>query len=151
MREYMKKYLLPIAVALLGLIAGPGAARAQSGFVVIVNDGNSAREITRDDLSRIFLKQRTDFRSGLPATPVDQAGGSAIRGAFSEAVHGRSSSAVEAFWQRQIFSGRAVPPVEKPTDEEVIAFVRGTLNGVGYVSRSAALGSGVHAVQVVDR
>jgi ABC-type phosphate transport system substrate-binding protein len=147
----MKRYLLSIAVALLGLIAGPGAARAQSGFVVIVNDGNAAREITREDLSRIFLKQRADFRTGLPASPVDQAGGSAIRGTFSEAIHGRSSSAIEAYWQRQIFSGRSTPPVEKPNDDEVIAFVRGTLNGVGYVSRSAVLGNGVHALQVVDR
>jgi ABC-type phosphate transport system substrate-binding protein len=81
--------------------------------------------------------------------PVDQAEGSSVRKAFSEAVHGRAPSAVEAYWQRQIFSGRGVPPLQKMSDDEVIAYVRSNPSAVGYVSRGASLGNGVHAVQIV--
>jgi ABC-type phosphate transport system substrate-binding protein len=147
----MRKLIVLVAVALLGLLSGPRSAAAQSGFVVIVNDGNAARSLSRDELSQIFLKQRTDFPSGLAALPVDLSDGSPVREAFSQSVHGRSNSAVDAFWQRQIFSGRGVPPLQKSSDDEVIAFVRGNAGAVGYVSRGASLGGGVHAVQVVDR
>ncbi len=147
----MRNHLTLVAAVLLGLLAGPGPAAAQSGYVVIVNDGNATRTVSRDDLSQIFLKRRTSFPSGLSAVPVDQAEASPVRETFSQEVHGRSTSAVESYWQRQIFSGQGVPPVEESSDDQVIAYVRGNLNAVGYVSRGAALGDGVHAVQVVAR
>ena len=65
----MRTLIVLVAVALLGVLAGPRSAAAQSGFVVIVNDGNAARSISRDDLSQIFLKQRTDFPSRPPDSP----------------------------------------------------------------------------------
>ena len=147
----MRNLLILSAIALLGLLAGPQPAAAQSAYVVIVNDGNATRTVSRDDLSQIFLKRRTAFPSGMSAVPVDQAGASPVRETFSEAVHGRSTSAVQAYWQRQIFSGQGVPPVEESSDDAVISFVRGNINAVGYVSRGAALGDGVHAVQIVAR
>jgi ABC-type phosphate transport system substrate-binding protein len=144
----MRKHILFAALALVGLLAGPRAAAAQNGFVVIVNDANATRSVSRDDLSRIFLRQRTDFPSGAAAAPVDLAEGSSVREAFSQAVHGRSAAAVQAYWQRQIFSGRGVPPIQKASDDDVVAYVRSNPGAVGYVSRGTALGGGVHVVQV---
>jgi len=48
-----------------------------------------------------------------------------------------------------IFSGKGIPPPEKPYDADVVAFVRETPGAVGYVS-SGADTSSVKVVAVVD-
>jgi ABC-type phosphate transport system substrate-binding protein len=137
----LKALLLLIAIATAPLAA-------QQGYVVIVNDANSVSSVNATELSRMFMKKLNRWESGLDVVPVDLPESAAAREAFSAQVHGKSVSAVHAFWQQQIFSGRAVPPAEKASDEQVIAFVRSTPGAVGYVSAGASL-SGVKRVQVV--
>ncbi len=134
-----------LAVALLGL-AAPSQASAQ--FVVVVNAGTSAESMSKSDLSKIFQKKSRNLPDGTAAVPVDLPTDSAVRAAFSDAVHGRGVSSIESYWQQQIFSGKDVPPETKATDAEVIAFVSSTPGGIGYVSSGASLGSGVKAVTV---
>jgi hypothetical protein len=57
-------------------------------------------------------------------------------------------SAVESYWQQAIFSGRSVPPLEKASDAEVLAFVRANPGAVGYVSGGADLGASVKELTV---
>lgn len=135
--------------ALLLLLALGAAPVAAQGYVVIVNDANSVSSVNATELSRMFMKKLNRWESGLDVVPVDLPESAAAREAFSTAVHGKSVSAVHAFWQQQIFSGRAVPPAEKASDEQVVAFVRATPGAVGYVSAGAALSAGVRRVQVV--
>jgi len=41
---------------------------------------------------------------------------------------------VKSYWQQQIFSGRDVPPVEKSSDAQVVAFVKQNPGAIGYVA-----------------
>ena len=61
---------------------------------------------------------------------------------------GRSVSAVRAYWQQQIFSGRNVPPVERPSDAEVLTFVKEHPNAIGYVSASTPAIDGTKTLPV---
>ncbi len=142
----MKRFLTVLLV-LAACAAMVRPARAQ-GYMVIVNDANPSAAMSANDVSQLFLKQVPRWSNGQMVVPVDQGENSAVRESFSEGVHRRSTSAVEAFWQRQIFSGRAVPPVKKASDDEVVAFVRANPNAVGYVSPSAALGAGVRRLRI---
>ena len=72
---------------------------------------------------------------------------SATRAAFSKAILGRPVSAVETYWQQQIFSGKEVPPTTKANDDEVIAFVKANAGAIGYVSAGAST-AGVKVVDV---
>ena len=131
----MKK-LATVTLALLLLVSAmPG--RAAEGFQVIVNPGNPVSSLSRDLVSRIFLKKVAKWDSGLAAAPVDQDGGSAVRAAFSKVVHGKSASAVASYWQQQIFAGREIPPAEKAGDAAVIAFVKNSPGAIGYISGAA--------------
>lgn len=145
------KLALRVLAAAAMLLAGAPSLRAQSGFQLVVNAGNALTEITADDASKIFLKQRAEFPNGLPAAPVDQNESAPVRTVFSQAVLGRTTTAVEAYWQRQIFSGRAVPPVAKSSDDEVLDFVRGNLNAIGYVRAGTSVGSGVRVIRLRAR
>lgn len=115
-------------------------------FKVIVNSANTTTDLPAAVVGKLFLKETTKFPNGSAAQPVDQAKTSATRASFSKAVIGRPVAAVETFWQQQIFSGKEVPPQNKPTDDDVIAFVKSTPGAIGYVSASAGTGG----VKVID-
>ncbi|HEX9729515.1 MAG TPA: substrate-binding domain-containing protein [Gemmatimonadales bacterium] len=138
-----------IVMVLAALVLGAGRVAAQDGFVVIVNEASSVTELTADDLSRLFLKRTTQWDNGQTVVPIDQSENTDARARFSDAVHGKSVSAIKAFWQRQIFSGRGVPPVEKASDREVIAYARANPNAIGYVAPGSALAPGVRAIRII--
>ena len=140
----MKKLVM---CALLALCASAAPAKAQT-FTVVVNESNPVSSLSKDELSKIFLKKMTQWPAGGAITAVDLGKAARAREAFSKAVHGRSVSAIESHWQQQIFAGKDVPPPEKPSDAEVLEFVRANAGGIGYVAAGTALGAGVKAVQV---
>jgi ABC-type phosphate transport system substrate-binding protein len=136
-------------LALLCFWAGCCApAGAAEPFVVIVNAGNPVSTVAGDQLSSLFLKKVTQWSGGLPALPVDLGADSPVRDSFSRQVHHKGTSAVKAYWQQMIFSGREVPPPEKASAREVVAFVSANRGGVGYVPAGTPLGDGVKTVDV---
>jgi ABC-type phosphate transport system substrate-binding protein len=83
----------------------------------------------------------------MAAAPVYQVKAAAPRIVFDKTVLGKSVAAVETYWQQQIFSGKDVPPPAKGSDDDVIAFVKATPGGIGYVSAGAAV-AGVKVIGV---
>jgi ABC-type phosphate transport system substrate-binding protein len=145
----MIKRLIAVLILFGALTPKASAApAATASYKVVVNSANPASSMVRDDLAKLFLKKVTTWPSGQPVQPVDQSKDSAVRKAFSQAVLGKDVSAVESFWQQAIFSGRGVPPPEKSSDADVLAFVRANPNAVGYVTGGADLGASVKELPV---
>lgn len=119
-------------------------------FVIVVNDQNTTAAMPRVLVSRYFLKKVSRWDSGAVALPVDLPASSPIRDAFSKRVLAKSVSSIKAYWQQQIFSGRDVPPPEKPDDASVLEFVRANPSAIAYVSSSAELPRGVRVLTVTD-
>lgn len=142
----MKTIFKTVAMACVALVVSAAPVMAQE-FKVIVNSANATSDLTADIATKLFLKQTTKFPNGTPATPVDLGKSSAVRATFSKAVLGRPVSAIEAYWQQQIFSGKDVPPAAKASDDEVIAFVKANPGAIGYVSAGAST-AGVKVVDV---
>ena len=133
-------------LATLALLALAPLALAQ-GYKVVAHPTTPAASLSKSDVARLFLKKVTSWSDGTRVVPVDQDRTSKTRNAFSVDVHGKDPNAVAAYWQKQIFSGRGVPPVVKKTDAQVLEFVRSTPGAVGYVSASATT-SGVKTIRV---
>jgi hypothetical protein len=72
---------------------------------------------------------------------------SEVRRRFTEQILRRPLSAVRAYWQQRIFSGRELPPPELESDEQVASYVRKNAGAVGYVSGSSSL-DGLKAISV---
>jgi len=136
-----------ILLASIALAAALSAA-ADEPFRVIVNPGNAAAGISLHELSQLFLKKKTRWPSGEVVQPVEP-GDERLRARFAEKVHRKSLNAVKAYWNQVIFSGRDVPPVEKPSDDDVAAYVRANAGAVGYVS-PLATPAGVKTLAVKD-
>lgn len=140
------KRLQVCAVSLFLMLVSPSVWAQQKSYKVIVNSSNRLTSISYENVSRIFLKKTTKFPNGLSASPVDLPGNSAVRQDFSEDVYGKSASAVNAYWQQLIFSGREIPPPQK-SERGVLDFVRSNEDAIGYVSATTDT-SGVKVVLV---
>lgn len=143
----MRRSIVRTLSAVFGALLVASAPAAAQEYKVIVNSANSTAELTADAATKVFLKQVLKFPNGTAAQPVDQAKGAPARVAFTRGVLGRAVSAVESYWQQQIFSGKDVPPPTKSGDDEVIAYVKANPGAIGYVSAGAAV-AGVKVVPV---
>ncbi len=128
----------------------PAIASGQ-GFKIVANGANGAETISKQQLEDIFMKKTGAWSDGQPVIPVDQSASSSTRHGFSKVIFGRDTNAIKSYWQRQIFSGRGVPPPEKGSDDEVLAFVRVNSGAIGYVSSDADIGSGVKVLEIANK
>lgn len=141
-----------LGLALAGLSLAGSSARAQDApaYQVIVNVGNPVTELARAEVSRWFLKQSLRWPDGKVVVPLDQSSRSEVRAAFSLGIHKQPLPAIESYWQKQMFTGRIVPPFVKVGDAEVMSWVAANSAAIGYVSASATLTSGVKAVKIKE-
>jgi ABC-type phosphate transport system substrate-binding protein len=148
----MKRLAILILIfSALGLLVGAYGftVNAQADFVVIVNDTSAIDALSKSQISNLFLMKSTSWNDGSRVRPVDQVSGATVRDSFSEAVHGKSVSAIKSFWQKKIFSGAGTPPPEKRSDIEVIEYVKANPGAIGYVSASVSV-EGVKVIEVYN-
>lgn len=138
---------LAVIVSSAGLIGVPAATGAAGGYKVIIHASNPVTALSHEELAGYFLRKSSSWPSGRTVAAVDLDRGSPTRAAFSRDVLGKSVRQVIAYWQQQIYAGRAVPPPEKPSDAEVVAFVEGNEGAIGYVPEDATT-RGVKVVAV---
>ena len=140
------KQLRVCAVSLFVIFIWSNVWAQTKAYKVIVNPSNPTTSISYENVSRIFLKKSSKFPNGSNASPFDLPWNSAIREQFSQDIHGKPASEVEAYWQKLIFSGRDIPPAQK-SERGVLDFVRSNDGAIGYVS-AAADTAGVKVVLV---
>ncbi len=135
---------------LLGIFLSLAAFGSADDFQVIVHPSSTAAEMERAEVARFFLRQSLKWSDGQAVLPVDQSARSVVRDAFSKGVLKQPLPAVETYWQRQIASGRAVPPPVKTSDAEVLAYVASTPGAIGYVVGGMNLTPGVKLVKLKE-
>jgi len=144
----MKKKLFLMASVVLFLCGYLLIAQDTISFKVIVNSSNTTTVLSRKQLSKFFLKKATKWGNGNKILPVDLLENSPVREVFSKDIHKRSVTKVRAYWQKQIFSGRNVPPPQMEYEDDIIAFVEADSGAIGYVSESTRLSE--HTVKIIE-
>ncbi|MDC4205528.1 MAG: hypothetical protein MPW14_22705 [Candidatus Manganitrophus sp.] len=133
----MKIVLLALIMHLL--MIDTASAQETASFKIIVNPTNNISSMTKEQVSELFLKKVTQWENGRKALPVDQVTSSPIREKFSKEIHDKSVTAINSYWRQKIFSGRDVPPPEKSSDADVLAYIAENADAVGYVSANAPI------------
>lgn len=141
----LQRFFLLVAIVIFASLSSWAQGR---GYKLVVNAANPASSMSRAEVERIFLKRSMKFPDGRSASPVDLPVNSSVRESFSKDVHGKSASAVDAYWQQQIFSGKDIPPAQK-SEAAALDFVRSNENGIAYVSAGADA-PGVKVITVTD-
>ena len=137
----MKKTLFIIFLVSIVLCAELSFGKEDFSFQVVVNSTNPDTVLTKEELSKIFLKKVKKW-DGLKEKimPVDLVEDSSIRKEFSEKILDKQISSVKAYWQKQIFSGRGVPPPEKKSDEDILEYIEENQGAIGYISKKTKIG-----------
>lgn len=147
------KRILPAALCFLLLISAGLflSAQEEHNFQIVVHRSNKATVLPKNDVAKIFLKKQRTWEDGSQILPVDLEESSRTRDDFSKVILRKKVSSVKAYWQKQIFTGRGVPPPEKLSDEAVLKYIEDHPEAIGYVSPSTSLkGRPVKAVEVSD-
>ena len=143
----MKRFFSLLIVLIILVMIGSLFSQTNMSYKVIVNKDNPVSQLTKDKVSKLLLKKSTKWDNGDKVEPVDLKTDSNVRKSFTKTVHGKSVSAIKAYWQKKIFSGKGIPPAEKNSDSDVIAYVKTKSGAIGYVSANANT-SGVKVVNV---
>ncbi len=114
-------------------------AQKDVSFKVIVHTNNPNSKLSKKVIFELFRKRIKKWKNGKKALPVDLVEDSDVRKNFSKEIHGKKVAAIKAYWQKQIFSGRNVPPPEKKTEKEVLEYVHKNEGAIGYIAMSTSI------------
>jgi ABC-type phosphate transport system substrate-binding protein len=128
-------------------LAAASPAGAAEGFKVIVNAKLAGAVVPKETLADIYLGRVKRWRDGRPIAAVDLPSRSPVRVVFSTTVLGMSLPGVRAHWMPLLAAGER-PPLVRPSDDAVAAFVAARPGAIGYVSESATLPETVKVVTV---
>lgn len=128
--------------------AGSAARQQSVAYRVVLHASNPVAELTREEVSQMFLGRTRTWRDGRPILVVNQAPDAPVRHSFSRGVHGRSVSSVVSHWRQQVYLRRGSPPPEVSSDQHVLTFIRANPNAVGYVRAETDLGRDIKVLVV---
>lgn len=104
---------------------------ANADVVVIVSAKSTTTRMTPQQVSDIYLGKSNALK------PIDNRDKSSGRGEFYSKVTGMDATQVKALWSKLTFTGKASPPRELPTNQDVVKAVGANPNAIGYVDDSA--------------
>lgn len=119
-------------------------------FVIIIHKDNEITSISRKELSKIFLKRVRRWDNNEKITPVDQKIEIPVREFFTLRVHKKKVTAIKAYWQKRIFTGRGVPPAELKSSKEVLEYVSEDVNAIGYIRSNSDISNYTVKILTVD-
>ncbi len=119
-------------------------------FKIVVHASNPVASMTKQQVSRLFLKKDDRWENGFRVTPADQALDGPTGEAFCTAVHEKEAKEIKGHWIKVVFSGLGTPPMELNSDQEVLDFVKHNVGAIGYVSAGAPIGDGVKVLSLSD-
>ena len=120
----MKKIILASAFSLCSI-------NVFAEVAVIINPSN-ASSVDADTIKKIYLGKSKSFSNGEKVNPVNQ-DNTTVADEFNDKVIGKSSSQLNAYWSKLIFTGKGTPPEKLASDQAVIDFVAANNGAIGYI------------------
>ena len=128
----MKNIIKHISKLGIFLVVTTVSVHAYSEIAVVVNVNNDS-ELSKSDIKKIYLAKKRTFPNSSPVVMLDQPSGSKIKKEFGKELLGKDQRRLKAYWSRLIFTGKATPPEEMASDEEIKKFVALNPDAIGYI------------------
>lgn len=129
--------LVRLLVVLAGLVASPltGGVQAQAfdGLAVLANV-RGVESLTRAEVVQLLRGERALWAGGTAVTVVLPSARSPFIDRVAREVFGLSRAGLQRYWLSLVFQGRATPPVQYESAEEMAAFVRRTPGAIAVVT-----------------
>lgn len=122
--------LLPLLAALvLGLPCSQAVAREMA---IVTAKNGAINAITQDEAAKLYLGRTTTLADNTSVTLIDLPPG-ADRDRFYLELTGKNPVQTRANWSRQVFTGRALPPRQAESVEQVRNWLLSDDHSVGYL------------------
>ena len=131
----MIRGLCKLLLVCLGCAAA-GSALAE--LVVVVNARSGVAAMTRNEVVNVFFGRNRQFFNGLEALPVDLDDANPKRAQFYKLLIGKDLSDINAYWSRQVFTGRMQAPPRLQSTDEVLKWVVSHPGRIGFIELSRA-------------
>lgn len=119
-------------IAALLLLAVSSLSSAE--ISVVVHPDNSTDSVTAIQAANIFLGKTRTMPNGKLIIPIDQARDSEVRTSFYKKLVNKNPNQLNAYWARQVFTGKGQPPNQVQNDEEIMLLIADNPSMVGYIS-----------------
>lgn len=110
------------------------ALETSSELIVVANLSEGSKALDKNDLRNIFLG-----RGGTAFIPIVPPPDSKSRIVFNTQIIGLNESRIQSFYAQMQFSGRARPPAQLSTLDELVDFVTKTPNGITYLPKNTLI------------
>lgn len=94
--------------------------------------GGQVANLSLDDAEQLFLGRRTTLANGTPVKLVDLPAGT-VRDRLYLLLTGKNPIQTRAYWSRQVFTGRALPPREAESQQQARDWLATTPDAIGYL------------------
>jgi ABC-type phosphate transport system substrate-binding protein len=119
---------------LCALLLASGSCMADIAVIVHPSNANSLEAL---DISRIFLGKAKSYPDGAQAVPVAQSDATGASDEFNTKVLTKSSSQLQAYWSKLVFTGKGTPPKEVDSDQEMLELIQANPSLIGYVQSTS--------------
>ncbi len=126
-----KRFLLILMAGIFCLPIVSGVVFAK--VVVVVNPDNPATTISKKELSKIFKQKQKVWAHKEMIKVVHLGKDHPLRREFSQKVLNMSSESLEKYYFKRALSGKGQPPRIASSPDDVISFVSGSKNAIGYL------------------
>lgn len=124
---------LPRILLMVAVLLFPSLGRAE--LVLVASGRSSASELSHERAENLYLGNTTTLADGTPVKLIDLPNG-ALRDDFYLKLTGKNPAQIRAYWSRQVFTGRALPPREASSIAEARQWLADTPNLIGYLERA---------------
>ena len=132
------KYILRLMAA-IGWLAYTASAHA--GIAVIVHPSIQVSNISPTQAANIFLAKSKTLPNGKLVIPIDQSRKSEVRVEFYKKLVNKNQNQLNAYWARQVFTGKSQPPNQVNNSEEVKLLISDNPSMIGYINSDFVDGS----------
>lgn len=108
---------------------------ASAEMIVFVNPQSGVEQLTRTQITNIFLGNHREYPNGLAAKPIDLPIVVPEKAMFYRALVNKDLDQMAAYWSRLVFAGNTQPPMQASTVQEVVLAVASNRNAIGYADR----------------
>lgn len=99
---------------------GTYADETKLSLVVVVKAASPVESLSKKQVIDIFMGRFQTFPDGNPVAPIDFPAGSDEKKSFYQQLVGKDERKIKAYWSRLLFSGRATPPIQADSKQQVL-------------------------------
>ncbi len=119
-------------LSLAGALAFAATTAHAAEVVLVTSAASGIPALTAEEASQLYLGRRTTLSDGTAVTLYDLPGGP-TRDRFYELLTGKNPNQIRAYWSRQVFTGRALPPREAKSADDLPTLLSNDGAAIGYL------------------